>query len=241
MHRPHPLRVAAATAAASVLALFSGCASTKNAPAVPTEDQSGFLEDYTNLRAGREGEPTYVFRVPNALASYDKVILEPVEVWRGEESAGRLSEEALQFLADYFYTLISMRLDRDYDLVDTADPTTMRIRVAYTRVGETGTKLAAQSSTKPQPNLITQFQEKTKEPPSFSLSTSVELAIRDALGGATLFAAIERKDLALAAREGGPSWEDLQAELEYDAERVGWILCTERKGAESCPRPVRGR
>ena len=81
MHRSGPL-------ALFVAACLSGCASTKNAPIVPTENQSGFLEDYTNLRAGREGEPAYVYRMPNAIAGYDKVIIEPVEVWRGEESVG---------------------------------------------------------------------------------------------------------------------------------------------------------
>lgn len=237
MHRSPRLEVAAALVAFAVL---SSCASTKNAPPVPTENQSGFLEDYTNLRAGREGEPAYVYRVPNALASYDKVIIEPVEVWRGEESAG-VSPEALQFLADYLYTLISVRLNRDYDIVREPDAKTMRIRVAYTRVGETGTKLTVRSTTTPQPNLIPQFRERTKEPPRFSLSTSVELAIRDGMGGTSLFAAIERKDLALPGRSEGYGWDDLQAELEYDAERIGWILCAERAGADNCSRPVRGR
>jgi hypothetical protein len=228
------------TLALFVAACLSGCASTKNAPVVPTENQSGFLEDYTNLRAGREGEPAYVFRMPNGLAGYDKVIIEPVEIWRGEESVG-VSEEALQFLADYLYTLISMRVDRDYEIVKEPDPKTIRLRVAYTRVGETGTKLTVRSSTTPQPNLIREFQEKTKEPPSFSLATSVEIAIRDGLGGITLFAAIERKDLALPTRAEGYGWADVEAELTYDADRIGWMLCSERKGADACARPVRGR
>jgi hypothetical protein len=69
----------------------------------------------------------------------------------------------------------------------------------------------------------------------------VELAIRDGRGGTTLFAAIERKDLALPDRAEGYGWDDLRAELEYDAERIGWILCSERMGADNCTRPVRGR
>jgi len=222
-----------------------GCASSSTKPrpgVVPVDTQSGFLESYANLRAGGEGDPTYFYRMPNAgVAKFDKIVLEAVEVWRGEESAKGLDREATQFLADYLFTLLYLRLHRDYEMVDVPDATTMRVRVAYTKVGETNMKLDVTSSRTPRPNLIPQFKELAKQPPRFAGSTSVELAIRDAQSGVTFYAAIERKDLARPDRVGEYGWDDLEAELKYDADRIGYILCTEREGAKACPRPVLGR
>lgn len=230
--------------AVTVVAVLSGCTSSQQKPAtVPSTDQSGFLSDAIKLRAGGEGEPGLVYRMPKStIAKYDKVVLEAVEVWHGGETAGGLSRDEVQFLADYLFTRIYMRLDRDYEMVDSPDATTMRVRVAYTQVGEKSQKLELQSDRTPRPNLIPQFQKLAENPPRFRGSSSVELAIRDAESGVTFFAAIERKDLAMPdPGEDGFSWQDLENELKFDAERVGWILCAEREGPKACPRPVRGR
>lgn len=231
---------------AAVAAVLAGCSSSQQRPAVkPSVDQSGFLSDAVKLRAGGEGEPALVYRLPNStIAKYDKVILEAVEVWRGDEAGDGLSREELQFLADYLFTRIYVRLDRDYEMVDVPDRTTMRVRVAYTGVGESNQKMVLQSSRVPRPNLIPQFRKLAENPPRFRGSSSVELAIRDAESGVTFFAAIERKDLAMPdPGEDGFGWDDLETELKFDAERVGYILCMERAGpkGEGCPRPIRGR
>jgi hypothetical protein len=231
---------------ATAVAVLSGCSSSQQRPAVtPSADQSGFFSDAVKLRAGGEGEPGLVYRMPNStLAKFDKVILEPVEVWRGEGFEGGLSRDEVQFLADYLFTRIYMRLDQDYDMVSAPDATTMRVRVAYTQVGGENQSIELQSGTTPRPNLIPQFQKLHENPPRFQGSSSVELAIRDAESGVTFFAAIERKDLAMPdPGEDGFGWDDLENELKFDADRVGHILCRERSGGKGagCPRPVRGR
>jgi hypothetical protein len=223
--------------AAAIVSLLAGCSSTKQGT-LPTTHRSGFLGDYSNLRAGKEGEPAYVFREPNAnFSRYRKAMLEPVEVWRRQGSEG-LDVESVQFLADYFYTLLFTRLARDYEMVTTIDDTTLRIRVAYSRVGEEDMRLFVQSTTNPQPNLIPQFREKAKEPPRFAGATSVEAAFHSGMTGALLWAGIERKDIA-RPRNGDYGWDDLGAELKFDAERLGYMLCEER--GDNCPRPVWGR
>ncbi len=68
------------------LAVLAGCSSTKTM-VVPSADLSGFLSGYTELRRGGDGEPAHVYRKPGwNVALYDQVILEPIEIWRGEES-----------------------------------------------------------------------------------------------------------------------------------------------------------
>ena len=197
----------------AVVPFLAGCGSSQPpSAAVPTADQTGFLANYANLRAGKDGEPTYVYRMEGSKAGkYDKIILDAVEVWRGDEAQDQgLSRDAVQFLADYLYTQLYMRLDRDYEMVDVADQTTMRVRVAYTNVNQTNTRLDVESSRVPRPNLIPQFKRETEEapPPRLSGGTSVEVAIRDAQSNVTFFAGIERKDLAspTATATGGTIW-----------------------------------
>jgi Protein of unknown function (DUF3313) len=70
-----PIRVFA------VLALLaSACAAPRRAP---LPEMSGFLDDYSLLREGGPGEIGLVYRNPAATwTAYDKVLLEPVTLWR---------------------------------------------------------------------------------------------------------------------------------------------------------------
>src|SRR5207249_10569990 len=71
------------------LAVVAGC-SARRGPA--PREVSGFLDDYSLLRAGAPGEVALVSRNPKAdWASYDKVLLEPITLWR----SGRKSLDAV--------------------------------------------------------------------------------------------------------------------------------------------------
>lgn len=222
-----------------LLALLLGACSSSQPPAgglVPHTDQSGFLADYTALQEGKAGEPAYVFRAPAAdFSIYDSVVLDAVTLWRGDESVGgTASEEEVQLVADYFYTLLYMRLDRDYEMVTDPGPYSMRVRVAIRKVGEKNMVLQATSSPVPRPNLIPRFQSMADEPVSFRGGASVEVIVSDATTGSMLLAAIERRD---ANAEGGhSSWRDVERGLKFDSERIGYRLCLER-GKRECVQP----
>lgn len=104
--------------AACAVALVAGCAATQQARDVQT---SGFLgSDYDLLREGEEGEALLVYRNPDAdWGAYDKVKLDPVTIWAGEESAFEdFSQLDRQALADSFYSAIHLELATDYQMVD---------------------------------------------------------------------------------------------------------------------------
>src|SRR5262249_5411185 len=70
-----------------VLVFVAGCAS--RAPQkVPPPDFSGFLDDYSMLHPGASGEVALVYRNPDAQwTAYDKVLFEPVTLWRSGKSS----------------------------------------------------------------------------------------------------------------------------------------------------------
>ena len=67
---------------------LAGCAATKHARSV---EPSGFLQDlYPQMREGKGDEALLVYRNPHVdwatKATYKKVLLDPVMIWRGKDS-----------------------------------------------------------------------------------------------------------------------------------------------------------
>jgi len=124
----------------TLLGFFTGCAATKQARKVET---SGFLGDiYDKMRKGKKGEALLVYRNPKVqqpdfVKSYKKILLDPVTVWRGEESKKKgVSQTEFQLIADTFYSLIHQELSKDYEMVDKPGPNTLRAQVAITKAKE---------------------------------------------------------------------------------------------------------
>src|SRR5262245_66128340 len=95
---------------------------------------SGFLDDYSLLRPGGANEVALVYRNPDARwTSYDKVLLEPVTLWRsGRQSLDPVPEGDLLRLAADLESAVRRRLGTGFALVDVPAPGTMRIRLAIT-------------------------------------------------------------------------------------------------------------
>jgi len=114
-----------------LLALVGGCTSLrKPAPS----NVSGFLDDYSILREGAAGEVALVYRNPRAdWPSYDKVLLEPVTLWRsGRQSLDAVPEQDLLRLVDGLESAVRRRLGQGFRLVEEPGPGVMRIRLAIT-------------------------------------------------------------------------------------------------------------
>jgi hypothetical protein len=97
-------------------------------------DVSGFLDDYSLLRPGGPGEVALVYRDPTAdWPSYDKVLFEPVTLWRsGQKSLDPVPEgDLLRLIAD-LEGAVRRRLGDGFTLVDRPEPGVMRIRLAIT-------------------------------------------------------------------------------------------------------------
>jgi Protein of unknown function (DUF3313) len=95
---------------------------------------SGFLDDYTLLREGAPGEVALVYRNPDAdWTRYDKVLLEPVTLWRsGWNSLDPVPEDDLLRLVSAFENALRRQLGAGFRLVDQPGPGVIRIRLAIT-------------------------------------------------------------------------------------------------------------
>jgi hypothetical protein len=229
------LAVGALAGLAALVAVI-GCSSSKELK--PLEDRKGFLSNYSALRLGKADEPLYVFRDKHAnLQMFKKVILDPVQVWRGEESRREaVPTEHLQPVADWFYTLLYVRLARDYEMVTEPGPDVLRIRIALAKLLESNTTLEVTSTSRPQPNLVQDFREVAKTPPAFLGEGTLEVEFIDTLTGEVRFAGIERRT-AVRETEERATWGDVERRMKFDAERLGYRLCVER-GEKGCREPI---
>lgn len=99
---------------ATVLVIsIAGCADATRDPHV---DYSGFLGDYSNLMEGDATQAERRYLQPGVdWGSYDRVLLDPVTLWRGNKSRqdGVSSHEA-QVMMNYFYQVILLAAGVDH-------------------------------------------------------------------------------------------------------------------------------
>lgn len=223
-----------------ILGLLAGCAATKQARDV---DQSGFLGDiYPKLREGKEGEALLVYkpeRINTArFAKYTKILLDPVTIWRGEESRKEgVPQKDIQILADHFFSLLYLTFKQDYEMVQAPSPNTLRIQVAITKVEESMVVMDVVSTVVPQARALSTLKGLATGKPAFVGEASVEAKISDAETGKVLAAVVDRRvgNKKLEA-EAFDTWGDVNEILEYWAKQSRFRLCEARGGA-NCVHP----
>ena len=203
-----------------VLALIMvGCA-TQQARDVET---SGFLSDYSLLKAGGADEALLVYRKPNlSLRPYDKAILEPVTAWRTQDSQlADVSEEDLQELVSLLYAEVEPVLGKHFELVDEPGPGTLRFRLALTEAGESSVPLDLVSTIIPIGRVLSTAKMLATGTHGFVGSASVEAEVTDAQTGEVLAAAVDRRVGGKSLSGVTSSWDDVRQSFEVWAERLG--------------------
>ena len=177
----------------AVLSLLAGCADT-------TRDQdveySGFLGDYSMLVKGgpKEPERRYV-REGVDWASYNKVLLDPVMLWRGDQSREKgLSGSQAQQLLNFFHQAIYDDLEKlGLEMVTTPMPNTLRVQVAMTKLNESHVVLDAVSSVVPATLAASGLDEALTGKPPFVGEAEIEYKVLDASTGLLLAAGVDHR------------------------------------------------
>jgi hypothetical protein len=224
-------------------ALLAGCAATQQARDVETSAAaagSGFLgADYALLRPGEEDEALMIYRASNAnWAAYDKIKLDPVTIWAGEESAFEdFSQPDRQALADTFYTVLHETLSQDYEMVNELGPGVLQVQTALTDAQTSNPVLDTISTVLPIGLAVAQTKNLLTGKPSFVGEASAEARVLDGQTGQLLAAAVDRR-VGGKALGGRPlnSWDDARRAYQYWAEQLRYRLCVERGGAD-CVQP----
>jgi hypothetical protein len=200
------------------LVLAAGCAARR---AAPPAEMSGFLDDYTLLREGGPDELHLVYRNPDARwSTYDKVLLEPVTLWRsGRRSLEPVPEDDLLRLVADFEGAVRGRLGEGFAIVDQAGPGVMRIRLGITQARASDPILdvltAPGSAARPRPDADGRLDPELR---LFLAEAAIEGEIRDAVTGELLAQGIDRR-----RRSGAlplDTWADVDRALAFWADRA---------------------
>ena len=217
--------------------LLAGCAASQQAREV---QQSGFLgQDYELLRPGEEGEALLVYRNPDARwSSYDKIKLDPVTIWAGEESDFEdFTQPQRQELADTLYTMVAEELSQDFEMVDEPGPGVLQVQVAITDAQASNPTMDTISTVLPQALLLSQAKGLVTGKPGFVGEASAEVRATDGQTGELVAAGVDRR-VGGKSVSGAPtdSWDDVREAYRYWAKQLRYRLCTER-GATDCTPP----
>jgi hypothetical protein len=210
-----------------LLALPAACARPR-LPHPPA--MSGFLDDYSLLRAGGPDEVALVYRDPAAQwTAYDKVLLEPVTLWRsGKGSLDPVPPEDLLRLVATFDGAVRRRLEEGFALVGEPGPGVLRIRLGITEARATDPVLDVLTAAPEDAPHLEGDAPLHPETRRFVAAAAIEGDVRDARTGALLAAGVDRR------REGAPpleTWGAVERALAFWADRV----CT-RLEARTRPR-----
>ncbi len=215
---------------------MAGCAETQQVRDVKT---SGFLEDYSILRDGRENEAARVYINSEVdWASYDKILLDPITIWRPSKRSleAHAAVQDLERLADFFYHALYQTLSQDYEMVYDPGPNTLRVQAALTSVDESWAMLDVMTAV-PGARLFSRIHEYTTGKPLFVGEASIEFKVQDAQTPTLLFAGIDRRvGTKTIDSSAFDNWTDAEATLQFWAEQAKWRLCTLRGGV-TCLKP----
>lgn len=115
-----------------VLTLLYGCASTGTPKSDKTPERSGFLSNYELLKPIEGGDGAQSWRSQDVdWKKYDKVLIERMQVFIKEDSENKgIDPTDLKVLTDYFYQALVKELEPTAQIVDTAGPDVIGLRIA---------------------------------------------------------------------------------------------------------------
>ncbi|MFM8552241.1 MAG: DUF3313 domain-containing protein [Nitrospiraceae bacterium] len=229
------------SALALTITLLVGCSPTKQARSM---EESGFLGTlYPLMHKGNDGEALLVYRNPKVLllprGTYKKILLDPVQIWNvGTTDAEK--EKDLQQVANLLHRLLYKSLAKDFEMVASPGPNTLRIQAALTGAEKTNVALRTLSSMPAPMNpfflgstIKTAFTGK----PAFVGEISGEIKFLDSTSGEVLGASADRRvGKKRIDADSFDSWDDVNKAMEVWAETIRYRLCQQR-GAPNCVKP----
>ena len=118
-------------------AFISGCLFMCTALAAGAAGKySGFIDSYPELKKDPDGSGGLIYRKPGVdLGSYDKIMIEPIEVWMADDSKYKgFSPDDLKEITDELYRGLLTHLEPDYPVVSQPGEGVLLLRLAITDV-----------------------------------------------------------------------------------------------------------
>jgi Protein of unknown function (DUF3313) len=216
----------------AALAWFASCAATEQ---TTSAKPAGFLGDYTKLKPGKEGEAQLIYIAKDAdVTKYDSIMLESVSFWVAKESDyEKLDKETAQSITDRLYKALYDRLAKDYKMVAKPGPNVLRIRAAITGAQDARVVGNALTTIVPQLRLLSQLGDLDNDTAFFVGKAAVECELLDSATGKQLAAAVDERMGNKSLKTAFTNWGDVDAAIDFWANRMGDRLAKLRKGDRS--------
>ena len=190
---------------------------------------SGFLGDYSQLVKGGADQAQRRYLRPHVdWASYHKVLLDPVTLWRGDESRSHgVSSHDAQAMANYFYQIIYKDLeDEGLQMVTAPEPGTLRVQVAITKLEESHVVMDVVSSVVPVTLALSGLDKLVTGKPAFVGEAAIEVKVTDAMSGELLGAGVDhRVGSKVLQASHFTSWGEVEDILQLWASHGSYNLC----------------
>ncbi len=214
--------------------VMCGCRSTYQARSVkPT----GFLGDYSQLRAGKADETLLTYVNPSVeFRKYDKVMFDPVRIYAtSSRSMARLPKEDLQRIVNYFDAAAWVHLKKNFTLVSEPGPGVMRIRAAITEAKGANVVLDTISTVIPVGLALSEVKRIATGTHASVGSAGVEVEGLDSMSNLRMFALADaRVGRKITGKfDKFSKWRTVNDAFEYWGEYLQHYLLAQRKGIEA--------
>jgi hypothetical protein len=185
---------------------------------------------------GSGDQALYRYVKPNLdIKQYSNIIVDPVMVQKdGELDADELAD--YQTLANNAYVYLTQELGKDYHIVKSPEPKTLRVQMAIIDADSSKPVRNTLSSIVPVGMALSVVKYAATGKQSGVGEITAEMKITDANTGELLGAALDRRVGGKQLSELWSSWHNADDALQYWAKRVSYSLCDMRGGA-NCVEP----
>lgn len=235
-----PLRCLALAGALLGVLSVAGCAGTphQEATALPRE---GFLGAalYARMQPGTgPNAPAFAYADRSVDARrYTSVVIEPVQLWRAPGTTDPFTPEQRQLVLDQFFAALRTELAKDFRVVTQPGPDTMVIATAITQAQPGANPMLSNvASFVPQARLVRNGVTLPTGSDPLTGSASGEIKVTDAMTGALLGAAIDRREAVMGVEVRTSRWDDVETITQYWARLIRFRLCRAQQKPD-CPVP----
>ena len=209
---------------------------------IDDHDSAGFLTDevYAKLEPTNDSVRAGLgyLNTNMDISRHDKILLDPVVSFVGEDSADAIDAEDAQTLVNNFHALLAGELSKDYQLVAAPGPNTLRVQVAIVRATKSSVALDTISTIVPVGVVMTKLASYVTGKPSFTGQLKIEFEVRDADTRELFGAGIDSRAGGKVLNEDQLSgWADVNKIMKLYAQAMGYQFCLAR-GDTDCEKPI---
>jgi len=198
--------------------------------------QQSMLVSPSVLQKGGDDQALYRYVNPDLkMNQYNKLIIDPVLIVK-DAQLDEKERENYQKLANNAFVYLNQELGKDYQIVSTPEPGTMRIQFAIIDADSSKPVRNVMSSIMPIGIGVSLVKYAATGKQSGVGEISAEIKVTDATTGTLLGAALDKRVGGKDPKGIVDTWYNADQALAYWAKQVRYVMCNQRGGSD-CVKP----